>query len=124
MLARHRDPEEAARVARVEIRRQAVALVAEDERVARLERTVVKRARAPCGEEKETARPLGRQIVLPRVVDGLFEVRPIVKPGPRDGLVIHAEPKRAHQVQLHAKPDAQAPDGPCIMRYLRPQQHN
>ena len=57
-------------------------------------------------------------------MNGLFEVWPIVKPSPRDGLVIQTESKRAHQVQLHAKPDTQTPDGPCIMRYLRPQQHN
>ena len=58
MLARHRDPEKALCIALVEVLRETMPFVAEDERVARLERAVVERARAVRRKEEETLRPL------------------------------------------------------------------
>ena len=122
--ARHRNLEEAVGVALVEARRESVAFVAEDKRVARFEDDVVERLLAVGREEEDALRPLGREIVLPRVVDRLLEMRPVVESRPGDGLVVELKAERTHQVQLHAESDAEPSDRPRVVRNLGTEEHD
>ena len=75
-------------------------------------------------EEEDALRPLGREIVLPRVVDRLLEMRPVVESRPGDGLVVELEAERTHQVQLHAESDAEPSNRPRVVRNLGTEEHD
>ncbi len=124
VLARHWNAEKRLAVAFVEVLGESGRLVAEHKRVSRLEAAVVQRLLAARREEMNATRLDGREIVLPSVVYPEVEMRPVVKPRPRDIAVVERKAERPHEMERNAQPHAQPSDGARVVRNLRPQQNN
>ena len=124
VCARHRDLEELFAIAFIKGLRKPASLAPENQRVARLERKFVQGTFAVRTEEKEPRRSGRGEKILPRVVDGQTEVRPVVQPRTFHIMVGQMKSKRADQVKAAVQTDAKASDGTGVVRDFRVDKHD
>ena len=123
MRAGHGQRDEVVTVFVVEVGRQARTLVAENQRIIRLERAVEERARAVRAEEKEVRRLHGGEERRPRIVYGQAQMLPVIQTCAPDILVRKVKAQWTDKVQHAVETHTEATDRTGIMRNLRFDQH-
>ena len=94
-------------VQRIEMRGQAMALVAEDQPVAPLKPAIVYASGSLCGaEEKAFRQSVDIQKLLPVVIDMQVQVLPVVHAGPPQVRLVQQEAQGPYEMEARVRADA------------------